>query len=797
VSTGIIEPPQFYRLTDGGEHLDFFPHTGQRRALESSKRFILVLAGSQSGKTCLGPPWLWDEIATRGPGDYLCVAPSYPLMQKKVLPEFLRLFETLTRRGEYKSGERTFHFHDEQTKVFFGHADDPESLESATAKAAWLDEAGQKRFRFGSWEAIVRRLAIHRGRVLITTTPYCYDEATEIYTRRGWQSFGSLTSDDEVLACTPDGDAHFEKPRGVVWQEYTGPMIRLTGGRVDLLVTPNHRIAYRNSTRFYTSAAAEFVRKAYRSLVIPKTVRVHDNFPDVFHLPAVKRGHRWGNNVRAAAAELPIPMKAWCAFMGWFLSEGSVRGCKGGRVHRHSYRVTICQNEGPKRDRMRVDLKCLPFNWSEDKVGFHAADKQLWSYLSRLGSSGQKYIPEEVKRASPGDLAVLIDRMILGDGTYRKEREGEFVYYTTSPRLADDFREVCMLAGVSTHASLRSNHGGQIRGRPLVATRQIIHVSQRKRRGAIVQSHEQIEYSGHIGCVSVSTGYVLVRRNGEECICGNTLGWMKQQLYDKWKAGDPEIDVINFDSTANPTFPKEEYERARVTMPRWRFDMFYRGLFVKPAGMIYDAFDDGLNVCPRFAIPADWPRYLGLDFGGVNTAGVFIAEEPHSRPPRYYAYREYLAGGRTVKGHADAFVQSEPCRPRLVVGGSKSEGQWRDEFAACGLPVLEPEISDVEVGIDRVYGAVAERCLVVFSDLDGLLDEFGSYSRVMDDAGETTEKIADKENYHRLDAVRYIVGWLRRGMADGVPTSTAPPGRPSFRSLGRPTFGNRPTFRGR
>jgi hypothetical protein len=58
------------------------------------------------------------------------------------------------------------------TQIFFGHATDSESLESATAKAAWLDEAGQKKFRLGSWEAILRRLSIHEGRALITTTPY-------------------------------------------------------------------------------------------------------------------------------------------------------------------------------------------------------------------------------------------------------------------------------------------------------------------------------------------------------------------------------------------------------------------------------------------------------------------------------------------------------------------------------------------------------------------------------------------------------------------------------------------------
>lgn len=393
--------------------------------MESVKRFVLVLAGTQGGKTVTGPPWLSREIACCGPGDYLCVAPSYPLMQKKLLPEFLRLFQIVGRRGEYRSGDRIFHFHDGATKVFFGHADDPESLESATAKAAWLDEAGQKRFKFGSWEAILRRLAIHRGRCLLTTTPY-------------------------------------------------------------------------------------------------------------------------------------------------------------------------------------------------------------------------------------------------------------------------------------------------------------------------------------------------------------VLGWLKQQLYDPWLAAGrnhPDIDVVNFDSTANPAFPREEYERARAAMPAWRFNMFYRGLFEKPAGLIYDAFTEA-NKCPRFTVPGDWPRFLGLDFGGVNTAAVFLALDPRSTPKKYYAYREYHAGGRTANGHAAELLRGEPGVPRCV-GGSKSEGQWRSEFRAAGLPVREPSVSDVEVGIDRVYGAVKDGSLVLFDDLTGLLDEFGSYSRPVDALGQPQEGIEDKESYHRLDALRYIVGRLRGG---GVPRIVVPDG---------------------
>ena len=37
--------------------------------------------------------------------------------------------------------------------------------------------------------------------------------------------------------------------------------------------------------------------------------------------------------------------------------------------------------------------------------------------------------------------------------------------------------------------------------------------------------------------------------------------------------------MIRFDSTDNPAFPREEWERARATLPPWKFKMFYQGYF--------------------------------------------------------------------------------------------------------------------------------------------------------------------------------------------------------------------------
>src|SRR6516162_3260345 len=99
-------------------------HRGQRRAMKSRKRFILVLAGWQSGKTEIGPPWLYREMIQKGPGDYLVASPTYPLMMKKVLPVFVRLFERWLRLGRFVAGKNIFTLSDEGCMRLWGHVPD-------------------------------------------------------------------------------------------------------------------------------------------------------------------------------------------------------------------------------------------------------------------------------------------------------------------------------------------------------------------------------------------------------------------------------------------------------------------------------------------------------------------------------------------------------------------------------------------------------------------------------------------------------------------------------------------------
>src|ERR1022692_3053677 len=151
---------------------------------------------------------------------------------------------------------------------------------------------------------------------------------------------------------------------------------------------------------------------------------------------------------------------------------------------------------------------------------------------------------------------------------------------------------------------------------------------------------------------------------------------------------------------------------------------------------------------------------------------------------RLFAYREYRAGDRSAADHCYHLMKGDqliPPEPRIptCAGGSKSEGQWRREFAArgtvngvrvAGIPIhgsAKPETQVVEVGINRVFAAFALNQILVFDDLHGFLDELQSYSRELDEMGEPTEKIEAKETFHLLDAVRYVISYLHMDKPKG------------------------------
>lgn len=258
--------------------------------------------------------------------------------------------------------------------------------------------------------------------------------------------------------------------------------------------------------------------------------------------------------------------------------------------------------------------------------------------------------------------------------------------------------------------------------------------------------------------------------------------WVKRKIYDRWKAGAEEIDVFRFESSDNPFASKSELATAKEILPPWEYDMRYRGIYTKPIGAVYNAFDEEKHVVEPFNIPMSTKRWGGIDPGVVNMAHVWIAEimpfdEDYKRFPLadginsiFVVYRTTLTGSTTTtvsNGEQARAVMEFTDFPFVSswCGGAKSEKYFRADYEAAGIVVNEPPFTEVSAGISAVYALMKTNRFYVFSDQTGLLTDpdsrddrsILSYSRKIDDEGNVLDDIEHKERYHLLDGIRYCV----------------------------------------
>ncbi len=266
-------------------------------------------------------------------------------------------------------------------------------------------------------------------------------------------------------------------------------------------------------------------------------------------------------------------------------------------------------------------------------------------------------------------------------------------------------------------------------------------------------------YDAVLGRLSRSGGKILISTTVYN------LDWLYLRVYLPFIDGDPDYDVIQFESIVSPGFSKKQYEWLKKTLPAWQFDREYRGLFSRPTGMIYPDFNDSLLIDP-FPIPQKCNYHVGIDPGGTNTALVWLAEVDK----KYYIIDSYLDGGMTTPQHVDKAMRHYGY-DKVVEwrGGAGSEGQFRLDWQVAGIHVREPPISDVEAMLDRVTRLLKENRIFIFKTDQNLystekeksiVEEFRTFSRVLDGNGKPTDRIKDEKKYHKLAALRYIVSGI-------------------------------------
>ena len=166
-------------------------HEGQMRAWQSDSLYTFMLAGAQGGKTAF-LPWLLarkilaDMQAGSTGGDYLIATSTSQLFNSGFRPVILDTFVHVLGIARMWPSTDFFELRDPVTGEFWARgakelmwgrlllrsAASRDALEGFTAKAAILDECGQDAFTMYAWEAVEKRLDVHKGPIWAGTTLY-------------------------------------------------------------------------------------------------------------------------------------------------------------------------------------------------------------------------------------------------------------------------------------------------------------------------------------------------------------------------------------------------------------------------------------------------------------------------------------------------------------------------------------------------------------------------------------------------------------------------------------------------
>lgn len=363
--------------------------------------------------------------------------------------------------------------------------------------------------------------------------PNCYSKDSEVLTAQGWKRFEDVSFSDEIISLNPY-TREIENVCITAKQKYwyEGLMYRFFNKNLDCLVTPEHRMVYLNKSdgeikycqaQEYRKGKGAFYRSAENSAV------------DIDSM--IVRGCSYD-------------FDAFCEFMGYWLSDGSLE---------HDSGVSVSQNVGEKARECIVDcIKALGFTpkMREDRVMFYSS--RFNAYLKQFGYSFTKFIPDEIKNASVRQIRIFLDAFIKCDGYERQSKSfvgshgnvfvsenGERLYFTTSPRMAGDLCQCLLKVGHRPSVKVNEPKYSVKKDGSVIASQKPCYViSECSSSTATVFDKETIPYNDYVYDLTLERNHIMyIKRNGK-CFWGSNCRCYVVPILNTQEEFDKQSEAI-------------------------------------------------------------------------------------------------------------------------------------------------------------------------------------------------------------------------------------------------------------
>ena len=315
------------------------------------------------------------------------------------------------------------------------------------------------------------------GKVVVR--PDCYDNKTQILTQEGWKFFKDLTKNDYVAQVNDEGEQEFVKPLKIVNQEYEGDMYHFHDfhGKVDLVVTPDHRMIYKKKNVWREDTAEKMFGFNYPKQFV-RAAKCKNNF---IKLTPFER--------------LNIAFQA-----------------DGSNVTNNENRIRFTVVKQRKIDRILkivkdCNLKFYKYDLTNGQVEiqieypFNKVSKNFdWVNLESLDANWcQEFIEE------------------LSYWDSHRRSDTRIKYDTTTPDVLPVLERIVIGAGygiyISKYVDDRKEHFSDV---------YTVHIVKNGTIGFQAVEKTKIKYKGTVHCVTVPSGRVLVKRNQCILVSGNS-----------------------------------------------------------------------------------------------------------------------------------------------------------------------------------------------------------------------------------------------------------------------------------
>lgn len=314
--------------------------------------------------------------------------------------------------------------------------------------------------------------------LLVGEAPGCFTEDVDVLTTEGWCPISSCDT-TTLVAQYDEGKIEFVNPLKIIEEQYTGPIITLSGA-LNLSVTPNHRfLIYNKYHKKFLVEEADKLRLRYseQSVILSGLkedgIQISDNLIKL--IVAVQADGSYDET--GIRFEFQKERKVIRLLM--ILNELGATYRIGERNCRDTFRLTL-----PKKD---------PIYWFIEKM---IPDKRFtWKLLAFNKHS----------------LQVLLDELQYWDGS-KDTRNSTWTYFEYCSSIQQNIDIVQAIAHLCNCKAHCAEHAGSIRAI----------ISEKSRAQVTALNSVQGTYSGTVYCLTVPSGFFVVRVNGVVFITGNS-----------------------------------------------------------------------------------------------------------------------------------------------------------------------------------------------------------------------------------------------------------------------------------